>query len=225
MNKIKLIVATRESENNFFKKTGIGRSFIKSPYIDLKIFFNNKIGLPKIYNKVIKESYNDPAVLIFSHDDVCILDYFWCNRIFEGLDKFEIIGLAGNKKRHPKQPSWAFIDKNMTWDKPENLSGVVGHGKYFPPSNLSLYGPPRQKVKLLDGLLIAVKSKTLQKNNLLFDEIFDFHFYDLDFCRQAEEMGISCGTWDLSVIHESGGNFKSKEWKNSYQIYLNKWKE
>jgi len=43
--------------------------------------------------------------------------------------------------------------------------------------------------------------------NLGFDERFGFHFYDLDLCRQAEQRGIRTGTWPISVVHESGGNF------------------
>jgi len=60
---------------------------------------------------------------------------------------------------------------------------------------------------------------------LFFDEKFEFHFYDLDICRQAEIKGLSCGTWDLSLIHESRGNFRSEGWQIAYQRYLEKWKE
>lgn len=225
--KIKLIVATRESEDNFFKKTATGRSLAinKPPFLDLRIFTNNSEGLPKIYNEVIRECAGNPTTLVFAHDDLHILDFYWCSRIKEGLSSFDIVGLAGNKRRVSKQPGWAFIDAKFTWDKRENLSGVVGHGKAFPPSNLSVFGNPRQKVKLLDGLLLAVESEKLLAHNLFFDEKFDFHFYDLDFCRQAELAGLSCGTWDLSLIHESGGSFGSESWKLAYKQYLDKWKE
>jgi hypothetical protein len=86
-----------------------------------------------------------------------------------------------------------------------------------------MYGKPRQKVKLLDGLFLAVKLDTLYKNNLRFDERFNFHFYDMDFCRQAEVMNLTCGTWDISIIHQSGGNFSSESWRLSYREYLSKW--
>ncbi len=225
--KIKLVIATRESENNFFVKTATGRSlaFNKPSFIELKLFANNSRGLPSVYNEAIKECAENPATLVFAHDDLHILDYLWYSRVKEGLSNFDIVGLAGNKRRVPKQPSWAFVDSKFTWDVRDNLSGIVGHGKGFPPSNLSVFGPPRQKVKLLDGLLLAVESETLIKNNLFFDENFNFHFYDLDFCRQAEQKELSCGTWDLSLIHESGGSFGSEGWRMAYQRYLEKWKE
>jgi hypothetical protein len=143
----------------------------------------------------------------------------------EGLSEFQIIGAAGNVRRLPGQPAWGFVDTKFTWDNRENLSGIVGHGNTFPPKNFSVYGPPRKKVKLLDGLLLACESKTLLQNDLFFDERFDFHFYDLDFCRQAEILDISCGTWDLSLIHESVGNFSSAAWKIAYLAYLDKWND
>ena len=223
--KYKLVIATRVSEADFYTKTATGRSlaFHKPKFLEVRLFPNNIEGLPSLYNKTIHECIDDETTLIFAHDDLHILDFYWLNRIEEGLKNFNIIGLAGNRRRVPKQPSWAFIDTNFIWDTPENLSGVVGHGKGFPPSNLSIFGAPRQQVALLDGLLIASESKTLLKNNLMFDERFNFHFYDLDLCRQAELKNITCGTWDLSLIHESGGSFGSDAWKVSYQQYLKKW--
>jgi hypothetical protein len=225
--KIKLVVATRVSEETFFQQTAMGRSLLtrKPSLFELRLFANNTRGLPSVYNEVIQECASDPATLVFAHDDVHLLDFFWCQRVQEGLAHFDIIGLAGNKRRVPQQPSWAFINTQFTWDTRDHLSGVVGHGKGFPPSNLSYFGPPRQRVKLLDGLFLAAQSTTLIQHNLFFDEDFLFHFYDLDFCRQAEEKSLSCGTWDLSVIHESGGNFGSLTWRKAYQHYLTKWSE
>lgn len=223
--KITLVVATRASEQDFYKKTATGRSlaFHKPPFVEVRLFPNNTEGLPTVYNRAIRESSGVPTTLIFAHDDLHILDFYWFHRIKEGLNNFGVIGLVGNRRRVPKQPSWAFIDTKFTWDKQENFSGVVGHGKGFPPNGLNIFGSPRQQVVLLDGLLLASENKTLLENNLMFDERFKFHFYDLDFCRQAEVKKISCGTWDLSLIHESGGSFGSEAWKASYQQYLQKW--
>ncbi len=225
--KIRLVIGSRASEADFFKTTATGRSLASNrpPFVDLRIFPDNRRGLPAIYNQIIRECSSDPATLVFAHDDLHLLDYFWASRILEGLQSFRIIGLAGNARRVPRQPAWAFVDTHFTWDRPECLSGVVGHGQSFPPSNLSVFGQPRQQVKLLDGLLLACESETLIKSELYFDERFDFHFYDLDFCRQAEMKGISCGTWDLSLIHESGGSFGCEAWKIAYLKYLDKWGE
>ena len=218
MNKIRFVVATRESEADFLKKTATGRSLsiYNFPFMEFQVFPDNKEGLSKLYNIAIQESISDPAILIFAHDDLHIIDYFWANQVFECLKKFDIVGLAGNKRRLPGQPGWAFVDDKFTWDDRSNLSGVVGHGKSFPPSNLSIFGTPGQEVRLLDGLMLICHSKTLVDADIRFDERFQFHFYDLDFCRQAELKNLRMGTWPLSLIHESGGSFGTTfaAWRN-----------
>jgi len=151
--------------------------------------------------------------------------FFWAERIRRGLEKYDIAGLAGNIRRVQKQPSWAFIDANLTWDDRSNLSGTVAHGTTFPLNKVLPFGPTGKECKILDGLLLAVKSDTLLNSNLRFDESFKFHFYDLDFCRQAEIKNLRMGTIPLSVVHGSGGNFSSNEWKSSYQKYLSKWRD
>jgi GT2 family glycosyltransferase len=88
---------------------------------------------------------------------------------------------------------------------------------------VSSFGPSGVEVKLLDGLLLAADSATLIGNGLRFDEQFAFHFYDMDFCRQAELKGLRMGTWPLSVVHESGGAFGSQGWRDGYERYLRKY--
>ncbi len=183
------------------------------------------MGLSKVYNQAIDYCNKEPCIFIFAHDDLFILDFYWVTSIFSGLQQFDIVGCAGNRSRQPFQPSWAFKNDRLEWDAPENLSGIVGHGSSFPMDGLSIFGPPLQEVKLLDGLLLAAYSETLIKNNLRFDEQFEFHFYDMDFCRQAEIRGVTMGTIPLSLIHQSGGNFSSDSWKQGYQKYIEKWKE
>lgn len=224
--KIRFVIATRVSESDFFSQTASGRSLSLhlSDELEIRLFPENTLGLSAVYNQAIREAVSNPAILVFAHDDIHFLDFFLPNRIKEGLQQFQVIGLAGNRRRVANQPSWAFIDNQFTWDSKANLSGIVAHGNDFPPKNLSNFGPSRQRVVLLDGLLFASHSETLIQNQLFFDEQFKFHFYDLDFCRLAESKSIICGTWDLSVIHNSGGNFGSLEWLQSYKTYLSKWR-
>lgn len=230
MDKFKFVVATRETQENFFKNTATGKSlkFYRFLNIDVQLFPENKQGLPKVYNTVIEECENDPCILIFAHDDLHILDYYWLDKVSTALKTFDIIGLAGSKIRHPFQPSWCFKefkDGKFINESLENLSGIVGHGKDFPPENISVFGAPYQEVKLMDGLFIACKSNTLIKNNIRFDQDFKFHFYDLDFCRQAETKNLKIGTFDMPLIHQSLGNFYSEEWKTTMKKYFEKWGE
>jgi len=225
MNNVRVVCATRETAEDFASKTALGRSLaLYSPLYELRLFPRNSSGLPLVYNAAIRESSSNPAILVFVHDDVHLLDFYWPVRIAQGLAKFDILGLAGNRRRVAGQPAWRFIDDKLTRDERDNLSGVVAHGKNWPADYISAYGPPGHEVKLLDGVLIAARSDTLLSKNVLFDEAFDFHFYDLDFCRAAELRGLRMGTWGISVMHESNGAFGTAGWQSGYRRYLAKWK-
>ena len=236
--KTRLVVATRKTESDFFENSATGQSlafnrrdmgnfisFNTTEPLELRLFPENTRGLPAVYNEAILEAQWDDIIRVFAHDDVYFLDYFWVNRVQQGLENFDLIGLAGNRRRVPRQPAWAFVDTDFTWDSPEHLSGIVGQGASFPPESLFMVGPTRQRVKLLDGVLLAIKGRTLRLNDLWFDERFDFNHYDLDLCRQVEQKCMTCGTWDISVVHQSYGDFRSDSWMSSYNRYIEKWRE
>jgi hypothetical protein len=224
--KFRFVVATREPAQLFPTRTALGRSlapYLRSPSVELKLFAENRQGLPRLYNEAIREAASSPAILIFIHDDVHVIDFFWAMHVVSGLRTFDMIGLAGNRRRVPRQPSWYYVDERFTPDAAENLSGIVAHGRGFPPGGIAYYGPPGQQVKLLDGLFLAAHSDMLHAKQIEFDERFDFHFYDMDICRQAEARNLRLGTWTVSVIHESIGNFNTPSWQAGYTRYLGKW--
>lgn len=223
--KIRFVVATRATREVFFTNTATGRflQLYQFPFVELDLYDSNKEGLSTVYNRSIDKAKSNPAILVFAHDDIHLTDFYWTDQLVNALSHFEIVGVAGNKRRVSHQPSWAFIDSSLTWDKPENLSGVVGHGVGFPPQNLSVFGAPCQEVKLLDGVFLACHSELLNQKSLRFDERFDFHFYDLDFCREAESKDVRMGTWCISLVHESGGKFNSTTWLDAKAKYFEKW--
>jgi SAM-dependent methyltransferase/GT2 family glycosyltransferase len=225
---IRLVCATRSSRERFFQDTALGRSlsvqrFVQAP--ELQLFENNTTGLSALYNTAIDQAASQPAILVFIHDDVSLTDNFWTERVREALARFDVVGLAGNKRRSPKQPSWAFASPDMQWDAPEFLSGSVGHGKGFPCDQVTYFGPSGVQCKLLDGLMLIADSERLIQAGVRFDSRFDFNFYDLDFCRQAELKGLTLGTWPISVVHESGGNYGNPAWRTDYETYLRKYGE
>ncbi|WP_081715999.1 tetratricopeptide repeat protein [Paraburkholderia mimosarum] len=225
---IRIVCGTRCTREQFSNETALGRSlklYAHLPNVELQLFDNNTRGLSSIYNTAIEEAKQRPAILVFVHDDVWLNDFFWTERIRESLAHFEVVGLAGNLRRVPRQPAWAFSTPDLQWDEPKYLSGTVGHGKGFPCNIASTFGPSGQECKLLDGLLLIADSDMLVQSGLRFDEQFKFHFYDMDFCRQAELKGLRMGTWPLSVVHESGGAFGSPGWREGYASYLGKYGE
>jgi hypothetical protein len=224
--KFRFICATRSTIEGFQLDCALGLTLdlYRYPATEVRLFPENKAGLPQLYNAAIREAASNPAILIFAHDDVFLCDYFWREHMLVGLQDFSILGLAGNRRRVPMQPGWRFIDANLNLDHDYNLSGIVAHGNGFPPDTLSRYGPAGIECKLLDGLMLIAHSEKLIANNLFFDEQFDFHHYDLDYCRQAETQGLRMGTCAVSAIHQSSGNFDSDDWRNSYRKYIDKWR-
>lgn len=229
MEKIRFVCGTRLSSEDFFKDSPLGKSLqfyrtFPKQDIELRLFQNNSCSLSVIYNEAIEESKVNPAVLVFIHDDVYLSDYYWALHLMNALKVFQIVGIAGNKRRIPAQCSWMYLNDKFESDSFDNLSGVIGHGNGFPDlRQLSVYGEPGQAVKLLDGVMLAVRSQTLIESGLRFDPRFDFHFYDMDFCRQADALGVSMGTWPISLIHGSIGRLGGQQWLEAYQKYRDKY--
>jgi GT2 family glycosyltransferase len=220
---IEIITATRYSVADFQAKSALGQSLqrMADPHISLRLAVENKRGLPAVYNDCLAAAGAD-NILVFMHDDVWIDDYFFTQRLIDGLAAFDLIGIAGNLRRRMAQPTWQFLDSDFTADAPENLSGIVAHGEN-PFGEISRYGPVPAACELLDGVLLAARKSVLAENDLRFDTRFDFHFYDMDFCREARECGLKLGTWPIALTHQSAGVFGRGPWLDAYKVYLTKW--
>lgn len=228
--KIRIVCASRKSQEEFLTQTALGRSLSLQvpPDVELRLFPRNPDGLAHVYNTALEEARDSPAILLFVHDDVYLDDFFWAERLRESLSRFDVVGVIGNRRRVAGQPSWFFsafdrAGEKLTKDSPENFSGTIGYGRDCRPEAINSYGPAGQAVKLLDGLFLAVRSATLREKSVRFDERFEFHFYDLDFCRQAEHAGLAMGTSAISIIHGSLGDFSGQGWRRGYDLYIEKW--
>jgi GT2 family glycosyltransferase len=222
---IEIVSATRLSATDFAARSALGQSLRRLASFDLRvsnsIAYENRRGLPEIFNARIRAA-DSPEFLVFMHDDVWIEDHFFTERVIAGLHRFDVIGVAGNRRRVAHQPSWAFIDLKLTWDDQDHLSGAIGHGT-APLGRVSYFGQSGAECELLDGVLLGARKSALRSGGILFDPQFDFHFYDLDFCRSARQAGLKLGTWPICITHQSDGAFGSEPWKQKYQAYLGKW--
>ncbi|GAB1393995.1 hypothetical protein MASR1M60_21590 [Rhodocyclaceae bacterium] len=247
---IRLVCATPHAEAAFWTNTLLGRTlnFYRqyAAQFELRLFPENRRGLPAVYNQAIEEVRRTPRILVFIHDDIHFFDLFWPQSIAAGLDAFDLIGTLGCKRHYPRQLSWVHVWQGDKVGNPrrEDVSGAVGHFAHgevegaiplapLRPDHLapfggsvymSYFGPPGQAVVLLDGMLLACRSETLWQHHLRFDERFDFHFYDMDFCRQCEQKGLRMGTWTISVLHGSHGSY-GEAFYQAYPTYLAKWPE
>ncbi|HET7401383.1 MAG TPA: glycosyltransferase, partial [Usitatibacter sp.] len=193
------------------------------PRISATVAFENEAGLPLVYNHAIDRE-SDTDVLVFMHDDVWIDDYFFTERVLSGLGQFDVIGLAGHRQRRPGQKGWCFLSDPNTHDDPKFLSGRIAQANH-PCGVIYYWGAVPAKCDLLDGVLLAVRKKTLRDSDVRFDAQFKFHFYDMDFCRTAADRGLRLGTWPICVTHESGGNFANDSWQAASARYLQKWRD
>lgn len=237
---VRLVCATRRSEADFWRLTLLGKSLEAIPpplRPELCIRFDNagerRMGLPFIYNHGLR-SCPPTRHILFVHDDVYLHDAFVCHRITEGLSGADVVGLAGSRGSNLLQPSWGLefdADLNgLGWQTGPDvqLSGAVSHSNMPACANppvvaLGQYGPLSAPCDLLDGLFLAARAERLQKEHVWFDEQFDFHLYDLDFCRTAKAAGLRLWTWPILVTHGSGGAFFTPEWKAGARRYLQKW--
>ena len=216
------VTATQKSQTDF-NESPLGRSLRRIAFDKSLILFiktENSLGLPAIYNQVITEQYREHQA-VFLHDDVWLDDIFSTWRIRSGLEQFDVIGLAGSRVLHPNSPTWHVKEDIMHWES-ETLSGVVCHGD-SPFGAPSVYGSTPARVQLLDGVLIAARISSLLDTGVRFDERFDFHFYDLDFSRQANAAGLAVGTWPISITHVSRGSFGTDSWRRGFKLYRKKW--
>lgn len=221
---IDLVCATRCTPEEFWNKSALGLSLRRMAHENRllpRVYFENRRGLPVLYNERIAAPDAAP-VLAFIHDDVWLDDYFFFEHAIAAVHAFDVIGVAGNKRRAPMQPSWAFPTTQFQWDDRANLSGIVSHGP-SPFGTISAFGPVPAECELLDGVLLAARRDTLREKQVGFDERFDFHFYDLDFCRSARNAGLRLATWPIAITHQSEGGFGSNGWLESYKKYIGKW--
>ncbi len=231
MEKIRFVCATRIKDDEF-DHCALGQSLQTMqvmPMFERRVFCNNQAALGAVYNQAIEEARDDPAILVFIHDDVFLPDFFMVSHLYASLQRFDLVGVAGNTQRIARQPGWYYREMDDTGkkipDDRRNLSGGIAHGKQYPQVRFDFFGPPCQPCKLLDGVFLMARSQTLHNSGLRFDPQFDFHFYDVDFCRQAELKGFRIGTWPISLIHQSMGNFSAQQWQQNYLRYLEKYQE
>jgi GT2 family glycosyltransferase len=220
---IEFVSATRSTQEDFATSTALGRSLRRIAYNKTIVFWvttENTTGLPTLYNRAI-DADNGHDILVFLHDDIYIDDYFIGQRIIEGLKNFDVIGLAGNRRRVPMQHTWMSIAGTEVDNK--YLSGTLAHFMNKQKFMVGSYGPAPAPCELLDGLFLAARKSTLREAGVRFDERFKFHFYDLDFCRTARNAGLRLGTWPIAVTHESGGQFGTPAWWEARTQYFEKW--
>lgn len=215
INKLLITICTQAKTDEEFSKRPIFPS-LKKQYetnssIEFHIFKDNKRGLSSCYNEILKDPKNINKTVLFVHDDVVLEDIF----LFEKLinSPYSITGLAGTKTFNKA------ADK-LAWHlAAENKSSFVGEVAHFAKQQgiwTTVFGPTNSRALVIDGLFIACKVKDLVDKNLYFDEQFDFHFYDIAFCLNANKNKVTCGVLPIRVIHFGlGDSMLTEQWEQA----------
>lgn len=240
--KFKFIVATRKKKTErdslpifrFLSLFNAGEKYS----IDTEILYDNSDGLPKVYNSIIDreiESAEKSDFLIFVHDDIWINDVFIFDKILSANKYFDVIGVCGGKGWE----SYGDGTVPMIWthaSRGKGMSGFMAHAADDSQSRIkhditydgrsifsTSYGHSPSRTLTVDGCFMCL-SKSAVERGLKFDEMFNFHFYDMDLCFYAYVKGIKVGTAPVLLTHESLGlSVSQPQFMESQKAFLKKW--
>lgn len=229
-----IVTATRESGERFFTHTALGKSItqLRAQGVKLQVHAatNNRKPIGEVYNGRVQEQWAN-HIIVFVHDDVRFDDQYLAHRLHDALARYDVVGVAGNRRRYAGQPAWhrpRFLSQGGPKD---DLMGSVSHDtRHLAHAHkrmqvLSRFGESTGAAQLLDGVFIAARGRTLLDSGVRFDAALGFHFYDLDFCRAATQAGLRLGVWPIAMTHFSIGGYDSDAWTAAYKQYLAKWGE
>lgn len=146
-------------------------------------------------------------ILVFSHDDILILDADFAPKIARYLENFDVLGFAGASR--VTRGSWCGAGHPY-------LHGVVAHA--LPKDRqitLNVFGTPTWPVvpgiKVIDGLCMISTREAAEQTGFDATTFDGFHLYDLDFSFSAHKAGFRVGVvCDIPIIHESAGQFDAR---------------
>jgi GT2 family glycosyltransferase len=159
-------------------------------------------------------------VILFSHDDVELLDDDARDRILTHMQSVDLLGFAGTTRL--TGPSWF----SSGW--PHQYGFVIMNRPTADgPWRAELFGATpgqsrTESIQALDGLLMVARRSLVAR--IGFDsEIFDgFHLYDIDFSWRAAQAGCRVAVaQDIGIIHESTGNMDDV-WQHYARRFLQK---
>lgn len=106
---IEIVCATRLDPGDFHARSLLGRSLERLRF-DLRLVprieYSNTRGLPEVYNGRIDDvAAPEGNLLVFVHDDVWIDDFLFGDRLLSAVASYDLIGVAGNRRRLPGRPA------------------------------------------------------------------------------------------------------------------------
>jgi GT2 family glycosyltransferase len=184
----------------------------------------NTQPLSELYNKEIQLSSNKNKILVFLHDDCIPEDLFIYKKLNEAMQQFDIVGLAGIQAPITIKPPllWHLMG-------PANqYSGAVAHFNTDDNNQrfMTAFGVTPKRCIIVDGVFLAINVEKILEKGVKFDEKCPakFHFYDINFCLDANKAGLKIGTYPIWITHKSHGLSKPNEdWFKGQDYCLQKY--
>lgn len=169
-------------------------------------------SLAEAYNRAIEVAKGE--LVIFSHDDIEILNADFKDRLFGHLRYADMVGIAGANRC--TGGAWASPG-------PHYVFGQVAHWhpeekRYY----AGVWGIPARRVdgiKAMDGVFLCAKRSVVEKVQFDAEAFTGFHVYDIDFTFRAHLAGFRLAVGcDLCILHASTGTWDDS-WKYFEDIF------
>lgn len=213
MSKLLIATCTKAKTDTEFEQRPIFQSLKKqyesNPNVPFYIVKDNQKGLSECYNQILTDPANEDKTVLFVHDDVVLEDLFLYEKLTQS--PYSITGIAGAKTFNKRADKLAW---HLASDRSSHV-GEVAHRK-GDKTWTTVFGPTKSRALVLDGLFIACKVKDLKEKGLIFDQEFDFHFYDIAFCLRANDKKLTCGVLPIKAVHYGlGDSMLTTEWEEA----------
>jgi len=147
-------------------------------------------------------------IIVFSHDDVEIIASDFGHRLARRLAECDVLGVAGATRANG--PAWSFAG----WPF---LHGLVVYpaDQGYRVTVYSRTAPLARNIKVMDGVLLAMRRETALRIGWDAETCDGFHGYDVDFTLRASQAGLRLAVAsDLGLVHRSYGSFED-DWETT----------
>lgn len=156
------------------------------------------------------------SLVVFSHDDIEILDPDFVPHLMRGMSMVDVLGIAGTTRL--TGPAYA-------WGGRASVHGWLFHQSRHETYDATIFDLESGLVTdivALDGAFFCARREVVQKVGFDSATFDGFHLYDIDFSYRAHLAGFRIGvTHDIVIAHESEGNFNAA-WKKYADRFMTK---
>ena len=179
-------------------------------------------GICKVYNELASRAKY--PFLCFVHEDVIFPDNGWGNKLVDifGTDTLTgLIGVAGSKYKSRYFSGWYCNVKEL------DCANIVH--RYDTGDEKINYSPvaknKAEQVICLDGVFMCCRSEVWKEMQFNDSFLKGFHFYDIDFSLRVAEKYNIVVSYEIEMIHITGGGNFDDQWVETAIAYHHLMKE